>query len=78
MNTKDHNPMNPPPDERLVGVKEGAAMVGIAPFTLRKYAWQGRIVRYKVGRRVLFRVADLKDLLGRCRQDAKPEFELGR
>ncbi len=78
MDSKDQNPVNSHPDEWLVGVKEGARMVGIAPYTLRKYAWQKRIVRYKVGRRVLFRIADLKNLLEQCRCEADPDFKLGR
>jgi len=66
------------PEDRFVDTNEGGPMVGIAPYTLRKWGWQGRVVSYKIGRRRLFRVSDLKALLERCRSEADSEMAIGK
>ena len=54
-----------------VGLPEGAAMIGIAPRTLRKMATERRVPSVKLGGRLLFRVSDLEALLEKSlRSDA--------
>jgi excisionase family DNA binding protein len=48
-----------------VGLEEAAAMLAISGRTLRKMASDGRIPSVKLGRRLLFRVRDLEQLLNR-------------
>jgi excisionase family DNA binding protein len=54
--TKPVNPI-------CVRLEEAAAMIAVAPRTLRKWASEGRIRSVKLGSRLLFRVADLEQLL---------------
>lgn len=53
-----------------VGLEEGAGMLGISARTLRKMASDGRIPSVKLGRRLLFRVRDLEQLLARAVRNA--------
>lgn len=69
---------NRQPKDRFVDAEVGGPFIGVAAYTLRKWGWQGRIPRYKIGRRVLFKVSDLMDLMECCRQEADPELKLGK
>jgi excisionase family DNA binding protein len=46
-----------------VGLEEAAAMIGIAPRTLRKWATERRLRSIKLGNRLMFRISDLEKLL---------------
>lgn len=55
-----------------------AKRTDLTPYTIRRWCWQGRIPSYKVGGRRLIRKEDVEELLARCREEANPEFQLGR
>jgi excisionase family DNA binding protein len=44
----------------LLSVKEAAEVLGLSPFTLRTWILHRRIRHVRLGRRVLFRKADLE------------------
>jgi hypothetical protein len=43
-----------------VGLREGAAMLGISPRTLQNYVWAKRFPSTKIGRRTVVLVRDLE------------------
>jgi excisionase family DNA binding protein len=67
------------PDNSLLlalGLVESANAVGIAPRTLRKAASEGAIPSVKLGRRLLFKVADLEEFLARHTRNGRAAVEL--
>lgn len=48
---------------RLLSVKEAAAYLGLSKQTVYNWRSQGRVAYVKLGRRVLFRPADLDKLI---------------
>jgi Helix-turn-helix domain len=60
-------------DDRNVSLKEGAKQfVGVSPYTLRRWSvYERRIPYIKLGRRILFRVGDLRAFVKAGRIEAK-------
>lgn len=57
-----------------VSLKEAAQQLGISPFTLRAWAvYAGRLPFYRLGRRIVFAVADLDRFLAASRIPARDE-----
>jgi len=54
-----------------VGLGQAAAMIGIAPRTLRKWATERRLRSIKLGGRLLFRLHDLEKLLAENERPAE-------
>jgi excisionase family DNA binding protein len=57
--------------ERLVNVREAAAILCVSASTLYGWVWQRRIPFVKVGRAVRFRVADLEKLISANRIEVR-------
>lgn len=49
--------------EKLLSATDGAELIGLAPTTLRKLAWQGKIRSFKVLGALRFRKSDLEKLV---------------
>ena len=55
-------------------LKVAARRLGVSPHTLRAWAiYQRRLPHLRLGRRILFRLADLEEFEARCRIPAKGE-----
>lgn len=52
--------------ERLLNNNEAAELLGISPYSLRGKVSRREIKFVKFGRRVLFRKADLMELIEKC------------
>lgn len=50
-------------DRQLVSVEEGAYKLGISSWTLRSWAYKGRIASVKLSTRLLFDVSELQRLI---------------
>lgn len=50
-------------EEELMTAAEGAEHLRIAERTLRQLAYDGKVVSVKIGKRLLFRKADLNDFI---------------
>ena len=61
------------PDRRMVGVEGGSVYSALSPWTLRAYAYSGKIASYKIGSRLLFDLKDLDMLLESGRRPARDE-----
>jgi PTS system nitrogen regulatory IIA component len=59
--------MGPEPD-RLLTVKEAAAILGVRPGTVYLWAERGELPSYKIGSLRRFRLADLEAFIESCRQ----------
>jgi excisionase family DNA binding protein len=49
----------------LLSFKEGAKFLGLSPYTLRLWSYQGRFPTVRLGRRVLLKKEDLEALVER-------------
>lgn len=56
---------------KLVSVHEAAEMLGLSFWTLYKWASEGRLPSYKIGRRRLVSMCDLQDIIRRSRQESR-------
>lgn len=52
-----------PTDDRLLDVREAAAMLGLKPSTLYQWAYERRIPVVKLGRALRFRVSVIQKLI---------------
>lgn len=55
--------MKPPETDRLLDVREAAAMLGLKPSTLYQWACERRIPVVKLGRALRFRVSVIQKLI---------------
>lgn len=56
---------------QLIGVEDGAKMLGISTPTLRIYAYKGKVASVKLGRRLLFEVSELEQFIA---ENTRPRF----
>jgi len=59
-----------------VGIVEGANIIGVSPYTLRRWINQKRLPFYKLGRRVLLSRDDLEQFIEAGRVDQRPAIGL--
>ncbi len=52
----------------LLGVKAAGAMVGLSPWTIRKYIRDGELEAVRLGRRVLVEPESLRKLIQRAKR----------
>ncbi len=57
------------PEKLYLGVKDAAALSGLAPSTIRLYIRQGKIPTQRVGRRILIKQIDLVTFLNSNRSE---------
>ena len=55
---------------KLVNLTEAANLVGHSPWTLRSWAYSGRIASYKISSRLMFSLADLEVIVSKGRRPA--------
>ena len=61
------------PERKLFGVNEAAEILGFSPWTLRSWAYSGKIASHKVSTRLMFSKQDLDDLIQTSRRpERKP------
>ena len=60
-------------DEHSLNLKEAGQFLRLSPHTVRAYARTRRMPHYRVGRRLLFRIADLEAFLERHRVAVRDE-----
>jgi excisionase family DNA binding protein len=53
-------------------LEHAAAVTGLSKFTVRLKARRGEIAHFKLGRRLVFRDADLEEYMRRHRVDVRP------
>lgn len=56
--------------KRMLGAQPAAEYTGLSPWTLRSYAYSGKISSYKIGTRLLFDIADLDQMIEAGRRPA--------
>lgn len=69
-----HRPVNPgslPVPSRLLGVHDAAAYLGLSHWTVREMAWKGEVPEVRLGRRLLFDIKDLDNLIERNKQNRR-------
>lgn len=63
--------MKPPDDDRLLDVREAAAMLGLKPSTLYQWAYERRIPVVKLlGRALRFRLSTIQKLIAQSERPA--------
>jgi excisionase family DNA binding protein len=60
--------------DRLLDVKEAAAMLGLKPSTLYQWAYERRLPVVKLGRALRFRLSDLQALISKSVRPALSEW----
>lgn len=61
-------------DNGNLSLRAAARRLGVSPHTLRAWAvYQRRLPHLRLGRRILFRLADLEEFEARCRIPAREE-----
>ncbi len=58
---------------RLLGVAEAANLIGLSPWTLRLWSYQGKIPSHKISTRLLFDRSDIEQLITASRRPATEE-----
>ncbi len=57
--------------QRMLNFEEAGAVLGCSPHTLRVWTRRGMVPHFKIGRRVMFAVRDLRDFVNARRVDAR-------
>lgn len=58
-------------DDRNLTLHEGAQRLGVSPYTLQRWAHQGRVGFLKLGRSVRFKLSDLEEFERQSRVEAQ-------
>lgn len=64
--------------DKLLNIPEGAKLLRLSPNTLRAWIFQKRVPIVRLGRRVLFREADLEKMIQNGLQEVKESKKLKR
>jgi len=60
-------------EARRISVERGAAVLGVSPFTLRKWIRERRLPYHRVGRRLVLDAPDLERFFQGCRVQARED-----
>jgi hypothetical protein len=63
--------------KRMLGAEPAGEYSGLSPWTLRAYAYSGKIASYKIGTRLLFDIADLDAMIEAGRRPALQSSDKG-
>lgn len=55
---------------QLLGVEDAASFLGLSVWTLRSWAYSGRIASHKISTRLMFHVDDLEKIIAASRRPA--------
>jgi excisionase family DNA binding protein len=62
--TKEVNPITPvSPNQRLLSVKDFGALLGVSLWTIRAWAYKGRVASVKLGARMMIPTTELDRLI---------------
>lgn len=61
--------MKQPQGQQWVNPQKAAQITGLSTRTMQKYAAAGRVPNFKVGKRILFEVSELRAWMSKYRRD---------